>query len=511
MLQDDFIDRLPEEGARLVTRSLLVEAQTASRRLADPSDAEALHDFRVALRRLRSTLSAYRAQLAGSISGKRRRQIRELASSTGTARDAEVQIAWLGAQRERLPRHHRPALDWLVKKLEARRQAAYRDVRQALRDRFQRLAPKLSDALAVYQGRLEETPRDSFAGTVAELLRSHVAALHEALEEVGSAADVEAAHRARIKAKRLRYLLEPLRGNAHADGSAAVKTMKGLQDVLGELHDGHVLASLVAEAGVEASSEGARRVHAAIYDDEAGERGVQAALRRSPRTGLLAIDRLVKRERDRLFHDLERQWLGGRDEPLVRAVENVAAALAARAGPGVEIERKYLLRAMPDRARGAPAHEIEQGWLPGEKLQERVRRVSSPEGERFFRCVKQGAGLRRTEIEEETSREVFDRLWPLTEGRRVRKRRHLVPEGDLVWEVDDFLDRDLVLAELELPGDVEPSVPEWLAPAVVREVTGDPRYLNATLALARPSRSRGAAHSKGLRRAGPRRARRRSR
>ena len=72
----------------------------------------------------------------------------------------------------------------------------------------------------------------------------------------------------------------------------------------------------------------------------------------------------------------------------------------------------------------------------------------------------------------------------LTEGRRLRKRRYRVPEGNLVWEIDQFLDRDLVLAEVELgPGaPTEVEIPAWLRPHVEREVTGDEAYSNFKLA-----------------------------
>ena len=46
-------------------------------------------------------------------------------------------------------------------------------------------------------------------------------------------------------------------------------------------------------------------------------------------------------------------------------------------------------------------------------------------------------------------------------------------------------DRDLVLAEVELSGlDDRPALPEWLAPYVERDVTGEPAYFNSVLARA---------------------------
>ena len=65
----------------------------------------------------------------------------------------------------------------------------------------------------------------------------------------------------------------------------------------------------------------------------------------------------------------------------------------------------------------------------------------------------------------------------------MSKRRHRIPDGEVVWEVDEFTDRRLVLAEVELKRvDQGVVVPDWLAPTVAREVTGEPEYVNANLA-----------------------------
>lgn len=65
----------------------------------------------------------------------------------------------------------------------------------------------------------------------------------------------------------------------------------------------------------------------------------------------------------------------------------------------------------------------------------------------------------------------------------MSKRRHVVPDGSYTWEIDEFLDRDLFLAEVELNDPAEKVVlPEWLAPYVVRDVTGTKKYVNLNLA-----------------------------
>ena len=58
-----------------------------------------------------------------------------------------------------------------------------------------------------------------------------------------------------------------------------------------------------------------------------------------------------------------------------------------------------------------------------------------------------------------------------------------MPHGALVWEIDVFTDRELVLAEVELPAvDAAVAIPAWLTPVLDREVTGDSAYVNAVLA-----------------------------
>src|SRR5207253_1312731 len=104
------------------------------------------HDFRVSLRRLRTTLSAHKTHL-GTIRKKSRRRIASLADSTGTARDAEVQRAWLRGQREHLGARERIGLDWIMANLERRRDDAYESLRRDASKRYDRLGPQLDERL----------------------------------------------------------------------------------------------------------------------------------------------------------------------------------------------------------------------------------------------------------------------------------------------------------------------------------------------------------------------------
>ncbi len=148
-----------------------------------------------------------------------------------------------------------------------------------------------------------------------------------------------------------------------------------------------------------------------------------------------------------------------------------------------EIERKYLLSGLPAAVVGARRLEVDQGYLPGTRIRERIRRTVEGSAVRYYRTIKMGAGLERIEIEEETTRVFFDTVWPLTLGKRVRKRRYLMPVADGVWEVDEFLDRDLVLAELELEHvNQHVELPDFIESVLVREVTAEKSYANFRLA-----------------------------
>lgn len=151
----------------------------------------------------------------------------------------------------------------------------------------------------------------------------------------------------------------------------------------------------------------------------------------------------------------------------------------------MEVERKFLVSESPDLD-ATESDEIEQGYLAvGPDGEVRLRR----KGERPLLTAKRGSGLARDEAEIELDGAQFDLLWPLTEGRRLRKRRHLIPHGDLEIELDVY-EGDLgglLVAEVEFPSEDEARAfepPDWIG----EDVTGDERYLNETLATrGRPS------------------------
>ena len=479
----DLRARPADETGRTLALARLDEASSALERLADSEDAEALHDFRVAVRRLRSFLRAYRRYLKGAGAQKARRRLRDVMAATGGARDAEVHLAWLRGQEKSLSARERAGVRWLIDRLESR--AARSSIEPQLKLDFQRIERRLRARLPVYavEIHLGRGPtRPTWDAATGELVRAHGIDLREHLAQVDSVERREEGHAARIRCKRLRYLLEPLQDEEPA-ARELVKRLKELQDLLGEWHDLYVLGGQIAAALETVSAERARQLYEAALAGGEEERRVRAAQRRDERPGLLSLARRAREGEEKLFRSFRRRWSGSAAKASFEKVDGLAARLEARTVRLTEIERKYLLDRLPEVVADAPSVEIDQGWLPGARLEERVRRVRAPDGDRHYRTVKIGGGIERTELEEEASAETFEALWPLTEGRRVRKRRYRVADGAHTWEIDAFADRDLVLAEVELDRrDQEVRIPDWLRPRLVREVTGEAEYLNVRLA-----------------------------
>jgi CHAD domain-containing protein len=300
-LLHEILDRAPAEGARTVVLALLAGTREQANRLEGASDAEALHDFRVSVRRLRSTLRAWRDGLGESVRDRDLRRLRRVARATSEARNAEVLAAWVGKIAGSLPPAHRPAAGWLTSRLA-------RTVRGSdlggIVERFRAAADSLSRRLE------REGPPPStgtFAAALAGKVREQAASLEASLSLVVTDDDALLAHRARIEGKRLRYLLEPMGTTAGIGARRAVTRLKRLQDLLGDLNDANLAAAAVKEARRE------------------GRPG--AGLR----PGLLALEGLAEKRAGRLFARLRAEVLeSGGAATLAPAIE-VASALEARA------------------------------------------------------------------------------------------------------------------------------------------------------------------------------------
>ena len=310
-LPADLLSRPAAQSVRLIALGYLDDAMSAFARTTDPADATALHDFRVALRRLRTTLRAYRPLLEESVSGKPHKRIGEIAEATNRVREAEVALEWLRPLETGLTPGQRVGLHWLIERIDERRTKDLAEGLAAIRKSFSAATRKLHKGLSAYRQTVQPEPSITdalFAGAWRNAALEQARELDQLLGEVHSTED-EAAHRARIAAKRLRYVVEPVRA-ALPGGDELIDRLKDIQDLLGEVHDLQELEKVVRTAVATAAAERAGQLLDATLADLRPP--ARSPRRRGRQSGLVAIARRIRLREADLFATLRKEWLGSK-------------------------------------------------------------------------------------------------------------------------------------------------------------------------------------------------------
>jgi len=239
------LQRVLEEAARVEVRVSLDRPGSPTEPGTDATDPEAVHDFRVALRRLRTWLRAFRLYLEDTVRRGPERRLRTLSRLAGRARDLEVQYLWLIGVR---PGPAGDAARWLAEDVNRDQIRARRALGEGLVAELANTSAELAEELQHYRRdtALEEPVYDRMATAMADAVREATDTLTEDLGRVVRPAQAPEAHAARISIKRLRYLLDGL-GRASRSSANILPRLIELQHLFGELHDAQVLHQLVRE------------------------------------------------------------------------------------------------------------------------------------------------------------------------------------------------------------------------------------------------------------------------
>jgi len=311
------------QGAARVALEWLSAAQAAALRLGDPDDEEALHDFRVALRRLRSTLRLYQPELGERVPARLRRNLKKLARATNVARDVEVQLFWLRDHRMRLRPRERAGRKWWEARVETRRAQGYEQVSGRALAAFRNTAPQLDGVLSAVASQSDDDA-GGFGRVTGQRLQENAEVLQGALGKIRAVTDIAEIHAARIAGKRLRYLLEPV-ASLIPGGRAAVREMKRLQDEFGLLHDTFVRMAELEDAVQAAGAERARAALRAALTSRAHVRSTG-----DPLPGLVALARMVQLESRRRFRTVARDYLGTSGQRFALSLKRLGASLHKR-------------------------------------------------------------------------------------------------------------------------------------------------------------------------------------
>jgi CHAD domain-containing protein len=210
-------------------------------------DPEAVHQTRVACRRVRSTLRTFRGVLEPDWTRRLRDELKWLAGLLGEVRDTDVLSARLEEGLGALPEADRDAARRLLTGLAGEREAARERLIEAMgQERYTALLDDLV-AAALAPAVLAEA-----AQPAADLLPPQVASawskLRKAVRRAGDDPSDEALHKIRIRAKRLRYAAEAVAPVSGKPAERLAKAAEGLQEVLGDQHDAVVAGAWLRQA-----------------------------------------------------------------------------------------------------------------------------------------------------------------------------------------------------------------------------------------------------------------------
>jgi len=201
-------------------------------RLGD--DIEALHDMRVAVRRLRAALSLFKPFLPPEILVKRE-DLRWLARTLGNVRDLDVQIVAFSGWSDRLDASDAADLQPLLDEVRRRRTVAREQMLAALdSERYEHFITSFTELLAQP---IDATNACAALDVAPDLILRRQRRFARRAAKIKRHASPEAIHAVRIEAKRLRYALEffkPLYGKGAA---AYIRRLVEVQDLLGAHQD----------------------------------------------------------------------------------------------------------------------------------------------------------------------------------------------------------------------------------------------------------------------------------
>lgn len=143
-----------------------------------------------------------------------------------------------------------------------------------------------------------------------------------------------------------------------------------------------------------------------------------------------------------------------------------------------EIEKKYLIKKLPDKLNNYPSSKIEQGYL----CRNPVLRVRRRDNE-YILTYKSHGMMIREEYEHPLTAEGYNHLINKTDGTVITKTRHFIPDNcghTIELDIFDGNLKGFIMAEVEFSSASEADsyiAPDWFDD----EVTLNPSFHNSRL------------------------------
>lgn len=286
-----------DDDALLATRAVIavhLGHLASAEQGAVAGDVEAVHDLRVATRRLRAALRLFEPLLPKPLADGARRELRRLAKAVGAVRDLDVLGETMRARAVRLDPELRAGLGPLAVAIHDQHLAAVTALAKVLDSSpWRRTRERL---VAFTRSTAASRRRERLGSIAARLVQPPLRSARRAGHRLTLGSPASEFHRVRIRVKRLRYVLETMRGVGGRSVEKLVARLRSIQDILGIHQDATVavawLRAYAARPGVEAAV--LLPVGAVI----------QALRKRSQKAQRRALEAWWKLERARLFEDV---------------------------------------------------------------------------------------------------------------------------------------------------------------------------------------------------------------
>jgi putative phosphoesterase len=227
----------------LLDRIKELESQTEGAKKND--DIEYIHKLRVASRRVRTGLNIFEECFPKKQMKKWKKTTKNLTTSSGAARDADVLIAFLESYSTQVDPRAARGLDYLISMQKASRSVMQSNVVKVL-DSLQasKTLADISDSCRNIRKSEDSEAHDFRTISTYDKAHDHIATRLDELLALGKFVHDPSAvtkhHELRIAAKRLRYTME-IFSTIYRNGLRdEVALMKQFQDILGEMHDYYV-------------------------------------------------------------------------------------------------------------------------------------------------------------------------------------------------------------------------------------------------------------------------------
>ena len=210
-------------------------------------DPEELHDMRVAARRMRAAMKIFEMPLP--VRAQRfRNEFKWIGGALGEVRDLDVQLERLDRWISSASSGDREPLEALRRVFQERRNKARRLMLRRLNSRrYARLVESFGAFLERGPSRRAQASRRPILAAAPDLVRKPYRKLRKLGDPLSEESSGEEYHELRKKGKRLRYALEFLSDIYGDPAKNLIKSLKELQDVLGDHQDAEVAVAHLRE------------------------------------------------------------------------------------------------------------------------------------------------------------------------------------------------------------------------------------------------------------------------